>query len=178
MWQISMTITWIRGAKAARRNYPFGLRVLPLTCRSYKTDGTCPLHSNGTLIEITSLPKPLLGTRDSTVQSHLAVPDGQNPNKIKGTCPGQRIIRDSGLCFGEKYFTAQGISSGIAGDLVEGDLGQRGATVYEGESKFWRNPLGHVRFHGSICRFRASESVGPASRNISLGYLNLAKLKH
>jgi len=39
--------------------------------------------------------------------------------KIQGICPGQRIIRDSGLGSGAKKFRIQGISSGTAGDPGE-----------------------------------------------------------
>ena len=49
--------------------------------------------------------------------------------KIQGICPGQRIIRDNELSFGAKQFRIQGISSGTAGDPVERNPGQRGATV-------------------------------------------------
>ena len=48
--------------------------------------------------------------------------------KIQGICPGQRIIRDNELSFGAKQFRIQGISSGTAGDPVERNPGQRGAT--------------------------------------------------
>ena len=48
--------------------------------------------------------------------------------KIQGIYPGQRIIRDNELSFGAKQFRIQGISSGTAGDPVERNPGQRGAT--------------------------------------------------
>lgn len=65
VWRIGMTITWTRGEKTTWRNSPFVLSILALTHCSFRTGDTYPLRSNGTLIEITSLPKPLLRARRS-----------------------------------------------------------------------------------------------------------------
>ena len=125
----------------------------PMACPSFLfgSDSDITDFSDSELYELFQKEKDLLmeggskeGEQDSNkkegeedsdkkeLQSHLTVPDGQNPNKTQGICPEQRIIRDNELGFGAERFTIQGISSGTTGDPVEGNLGQRGATVEEG----------------------------------------------